>query len=160
MKTTRRNFVKTTGLVTGAACLGMSGICSCSMMEGISDTPSIPASAIQLNGNKLTILLDGANGLKEPGGKGKLSLKPDNNAENELKLIVIHPEAGTYLVFEDHCTHGGRELNYKHQSKQLICSSFGHSKYNLSGEVLSGPAEGDLKTFHFEKTGDRLVIDI
>jgi Rieske Fe-S protein len=130
------------------------------MMEGVSNTPSIPASAIHVDENKFTIMLDAANGLKEIGGKGKLAVTPDGNEQNLLKLIVVHPEKDSYLVFADKCTHGGRELNYKHKDNQLVCSSFGHSTYDLKGRVLSGPAPRSLASFKSELKENQLIITV
>jgi hypothetical protein len=65
MKTNRRSFIKTAGIIAGTTCIAGAGFCSCSMMEGVSNTPSIPASAIHVDENKFTIMLVAAKGLKE-----------------------------------------------------------------------------------------------
>ncbi len=158
MKTNRRKFIKSAGILAGSACLATSGLCSCSMMEGVSNTPAIPATAVQMVGDLLTIMLDAVNGLKAIGGKGKLTIAKNNGSGDELKLIIVHPEKDVYKVFADSCTHGGRELNYKNNEKHLICSSFGHSTYDLNGNVLSGPAPSQLKQFESTLKDNQLII--
>lgn len=160
MKTNRRSFIKTAGIIAGSTCIAGAGFCSCSMMDSVSNTPSIPASAIHVDENKLTIILDAANGLKEIGGKGKLAVPPDGDEQNLVKLIVVHPEKDSYMVFADKCTHGGRELNYKPNNRHLVCSSFGHSTYDLEGNVLSGPAPRKLSPFKSELKENQLIITI
>lgn len=160
MKTNRREFIKTAGIIAGTSCLAASGLCSCSMIEGVSNTPAIPATAIHQEGDVITIMLDAANGLKSIGGKGKLSVIKNNAVDNPMKLIVVHPERDVYKVFADKCTHGGRELNYKDNDKQLICSSFGHSKYDLNGNVLGGPAPRKLDVFDAIVENNQLKISI
>ena len=129
-------------------------------MAGVSNTSAIPDVAIQLDGNLLTIMLEAANGLTAIGGKGKLSVAKTNGNDEELKLIVVHPKKDVYKVFADKCTHGGRELNYKNNEKQLICSSFGHSRYDLNGEVVDGPAPNRLKEFQATIKDKQLIINI
>jgi Rieske Fe-S protein len=156
MTSTRRDFLKTLGIVTVCACAGMSGLSSCSMIKGVSGTEPIPDDAWQLQNNTITIDLNRSACLAEPGGAGKLSVNTGD--EKPLKLIVLHRAAGKFKVFSDCCTHGGRELNYLHEEERLQCSSFGHSEFNLKGLAVKGPAEGPLAIYPCTKNGDLLNI--
>ncbi|MFW5656473.1 MAG: ubiquinol-cytochrome c reductase iron-sulfur subunit [Bacteroidota bacterium] len=90
-------------------------------------------------------------------GCGKTNLT--HQVEN-LKVIVVRKGDGTYLAFADSCSHGGRELNYDVEDEVLKCSSFGHSTYDMSGNVLSGPAPTKLKMFATQQQGEMLHITL
>jgi nitrite reductase/ring-hydroxylating ferredoxin subunit len=155
METTRRDFLKSMGLATVCACTGLAGFNSCSMIKGVSSTPALAPDAWQWDGSNLTIFLDKADNLRKIGNAGKLTIA----GEDEIKIIVVHYQAGKYKAFSDRCTHGGRELNYKHEEAQLQCSSFGHSSFKLTnGQVIKGPAEGPLAIYPVETDSDILTI--
>ncbi len=157
MQTNRRDFLKTMGVATVCACTGLATLNGCKMIRGVSSTAAIPVDSYHLTGNELTIDLSKADCLKHPGGAGKLSL--DN--EDEVKVIIVHHEPGKYKAFSDHCTHGGRELNYKHEDKILQCSSFGKSTFKLTnGHVIKGPAEGPLSIYPIQVVNTSLKLTI
>ncbi len=157
MKTSRRDFLKTAGILTVCACTGVAGFNSCSMIKGVSKTTPIPSEAITRNGNLLTIDLQQSAFLQITGRAGKLNLRD----EDQTKIIVVHHHPGEYKAFSDRCTHGGRELNYLHEKEQLQCSSFGHSAFKLTnGHVIKGPAEGPLAIYPLSKSGNTLQIQL
>jgi cytochrome b6-f complex iron-sulfur subunit len=155
METNRRDFIKTMGVATMCACTGI-GVSGCSMFMGVSDTPVIPEKNFHLSDQKLILDLTRTDCLKEAGTAGKLTLQ---QAEEEIKIIIVHHEPGQYKAFADKCTHGGRELNYQQKEALLQCSSFGHSTFRLeNGSVIKGPAEDALTLFPTEINDDMLWV--
>jgi cytochrome b6-f complex iron-sulfur subunit len=155
METNRREFIKTMSVVTVCACTGLTGLSGCSMFMGVSDTAVIPEETFTLLGDNLELDLDKIECLKQPGGAGKIKLQ----AEEEIKLIIVHHEEGHYKAFADKCTHGGRELNFNHKDAQFKCSSFGHSTFRVSGgEVIKGPAEEALKSYPVIVQEEKLIV--
>ncbi len=76
------------------------------------------------------------------------------------RVLVIHGEDGAYYAFCNKCKHGGRRLDPASDPGALQCCSVGQSKYNLDGEVLSGPAKGTLIRFPLECVEGKLIISI
>jgi Rieske Fe-S protein len=129
------------------------------MFSGVSATPEIFPDALHVENGNLIIDLNQAGSLKEPGGSGKLTIVDPVNGE-KIKIIVIHPGDGEYIAFADRCTHGGRELNYLHDNRQLKCSSFGQSTFTLQGEVVKGPAKEPVEIFELQVNRDLININI
>jgi nitrite reductase/ring-hydroxylating ferredoxin subunit len=155
METNRREFIKQVGIATACTCAGITMISGCSMIKGVSDTAEIPQEYFHFSDHKLTIDLTGCDCLKPVGGAGKLSIE----ADEKIKILIVHYEQGEFKVFSDSCTHGGRELNYNHKEAILQCSSFGHSTFRFNdGNVIKGPAEASLKIYPAEKEDNRLVV--
>ncbi len=157
LKTNRRDFLKTFGVATVCACTGMAGMNACSMIRGVSQTPVIPEGTYALEGNLLTFDLEMIDCLQETGGSGKLSLMHEGD---EVKLLIIHHESGSFKAFSDRCTHAGRELNYQHGEEKIQCSSFGKATYGLNGRVKKGPAEGPLAIYPAVLKENQLIINI
>lgn len=155
----RREFLKTLGLTAVCTCGGMMVLDGCAMFKGVSAVPVVPREALSVEGNRLMIDLRKTNDLLITGGAAKLSL-PGDDGTVIYKMIIIRPAENEYRVFGDHCTHGGRELNYRHNESKLECSSFGHSTFDLNGQVTGGPAKAPLAryTYHIEK--DILTIQL
>ena len=156
MNTNRRDFIKTFGIATVCACTGIAGFNSCSMIKGVSKTATIPEDSYRVEDNKLILDLNRIECLSDVGGAGKLSF---TSSDDEIKIIVLHHEAGKYKAFSDRCTHGGRELNYKHSEETLQCSSFGRSTFKLTnGHVIKGPAEGPLAVYPLQIVNNTLIV--
>jgi nitrite reductase/ring-hydroxylating ferredoxin subunit len=129
------------------------------MITGTSKVQVAPDRSYRLQGGKIVMTLSKIDVLDRPGGAVKfaVSVKPDTDP---VKILVVRPDEETFVVFEDRCTHGKRELNYRHDVKLLECSSFGHSKFDLSGKVLEGPAKGPLLLYPFERQGNELFVKV
>jgi Rieske Fe-S protein len=154
----RREFIKTTGagLVIGCTC--GAGINSCTMFSGISNTPVAPADSYHISPeNVLEINLSKLPELSNKGGSVKLTINPDGQ---EKKLLVFNTGRNKYKTFLNSCTHGGQELEYKHNKNIVQCVSFGHSKYDLQGNVLSGPAPEPVLIFETTTKNGQLHIQL
>lgn len=129
------------------------------MITGTSEVKQAPEGSYWLREGKLVMALSNIGALDKPGGAVKLAVSVTPSAD-PVKLLVVRPDDKTFLAFRDRCTHGNRELNYRHEAKLLECSSFGHSKFDLRGKVLKGPAAASLSLYSCEKQDNELVVKI
>ena len=157
MNTSRRDFLTKVGTISLCTCTGLMGINACSMIKGISEVPLLPDEAFTYSESELTVDLSKTSLLDNVGNAAKTSV---SFANDELKLIIIQNDNDNYVVFSDKCAHGGRELNYLDHKKILQCSSFGHSEYNLDGQVLKGPAKNPLSVYIVKKENQLLRISL
>ena len=75
-----------------------------------------------LNNGQVKIQLDDVPKLKEKGYGVKFKVfGPDK----EIKIVLVHANDDHFYVFENKCTHGGRELEYKAGDEIMRCTSFG-----------------------------------
>jgi Rieske Fe-S protein len=118
--------------------------------------PSVPLEAARTLQNKLVIDLARVPSLAAVGGSAKWS---SSEADNKKVYIVRSGEAH-FDAFLNHCTHLGRELEYRHDEKRLRCVSYGHSEFDMEGHVLGGPATGSLTKLRVEETNGSLEIAI
>ena len=77
--------------------------------------------------------------------------------KSKLKVLIIHSNSG-YKAFENRCTHGGMELKYLTDTEELRCTSFGHSRFDLNGNVRKGPASKNLKILKLSQEDQSLII--
>ncbi len=158
MTINRRKFLKISSAAAVCSCIGVTGINGCSMIKGASSVPAAPFESFSITDSKVILKLSKIESLKKVGQAVKFIVRDQQDAE--LKIIVIHSEESRYKAFLDSCTHGGRELNYEHDEKKFICSSFGHSQFDLDGTRLKGPAEKPLTEFVCGLENDVIFIQI
>ena len=154
----RRSFFSAAGGGFAWACAGsIAG--GCSMVTGTSDVKLAPGESYALEEGRLVLTLARVSALDKPGGAIKLVVAARPGAD-PVKVLVVRPDEETLIAFEDRCTHGKRELNYRHQERRLECSSFGHSRFDLRGKVLKGPAGAPLAVFPSAVRDGKLVIEV
>jgi nitrite reductase/ring-hydroxylating ferredoxin subunit len=151
----RNKFLRTGSALVVCSCCGSTVLNGCKAISGNSDTIFAPEQSFSVKGNILRLKLDKIPALKEAGSSVQLDV-----ADNGKNLIIIHESDNEYKAFEDKCTHGGRELEYKTDEKVLRCVSFGHSEFDIEGRVTKGPAEADILTFPTTLDNNELFIDI
>ncbi|HEY3874253.1 MAG TPA: Rieske (2Fe-2S) protein [Candidatus Kapabacteria bacterium] len=126
----RREFLKRTGIVLGAASLsGMLAeiLASCSSSTSVTvthGTRSIDISSLTTNGQ---YLLD-------------QTVKPDGTP-----ILVIRQSAMNYTALSMLCTHEGCQVNSP-SNGSIYCGCHG-SRFNLQGQVVNGPASSPLKSY-------------
>ena len=152
MNQTRRTFLKAGGGVLICTCAGVNEA-GCSMISGKSNMPKVPPDASHVSDNKLVIDLTQVPALAVVGGSAKLV-----PTGSDKKVCIVRSDDNHFKAFINRCTHGGRELEYRHNEKKLRCVSFGHSEFDLEGRKLGGPAKGDLTKLAVTRTGDSLEI--
>ncbi|MBW6534793.1 MAG: Rieske (2Fe-2S) protein [Mariniphaga sp.] len=72
-------------------------------------------------------------------------------------IIVIRSGENSYIALSKVCTHQGCTVTYSHTNNQLPCPCHG-SVFSLTGSVVEGPANTNLKTYSVKKEGDILTI--
>jgi cytochrome b6-f complex iron-sulfur subunit len=149
----RRAFLETTAGVVLISC-GCSG---CSAFSGVSDMDELTSDLMLLNNGEVKIQLDDVPKLKEKGYGMKFKV---SGPENDIKIVLVHANDDQFYALENKCTHMGRELQYKAGDEIMRCTSFGHSKYELDGDRVKGPAKNDLKTFPVAADQNEIVITI
>lgn len=149
----RRLFIKSSGATVAATCLCGAGFNACTMIQGVSSMTTIPVTSYTIDGNHLIIKLDQVPDLAKIGGSAKL-------ASADHKIAIVKISELEFMVFENRCSHGGRELNYLADQQKIQCTSFGKSRYNLDGEVEKGPAPSPIKLYDSFKEAEQLTIFI
>lgn len=151
----RNEFLKAGSALVVCSCCGTTVLNGCKAISGNSDTYVAPDHSFSLNGNTLRVILDQIPVFKDVGSSAQLDL-----TTKDRNLIIIHESINVYKTFEDKCTHGGRELEYKSGDKVLRCVSIGHSKFDTNGNVIKGPAKDDIRTFPTILDNEELFIDL
>lgn len=135
MSLTRRAFLTTAG---GTACACVAGVSTAGCGFGVSKAPLISTGFSESQG-RLLLELGQVGHLAAIGGSVKVT------ATSGLKVCIVRASNNEYTAFENRCAHGGQELEYQPDKRELRCTSFGHSRYDLQGNVLRGPAKGPLR---------------
>ena len=126
----RREFLKQTGIALGAATLAGSlseilASCSSSTSPNVTHgTTTVNISALTSDGQ---FLVDS-------------TVSPDGTP-----ILVIRQNATTYTALSMLCTHQGCQVNSP-SGGTISCPCHG-SKYNLQGDVITGPAPSPLKSY-------------
>ena len=151
----RREFLKTSGAIVVCACAG-SSTSACKMISGVSDTPTAPSGSYQVSDSEVMLDLNKVSVLDKVGASIKIEI--ENEKHHPLKIIVARVGSSEYIAFSNKCTHGERELEYEHNSRSFTCVSFGHSKFDIKGVVLDGPAEKPVQLFPVSLSDNKLQI--
>ncbi|MFC1558473.1 ubiquinol-cytochrome c reductase iron-sulfur subunit [candidate division KSB1 bacterium] len=152
----RRDFLKISKTAVVCTCLG-AGFNGCKMVSGVSGTASAPDGSFSKKKSNIILDLSKTPVLKVTGGVVKLKLE---NNYDEIKIIVINSGINSYKAFADKCTHMGRELEYYPKEAKLTCVSFGHSQFDLDGNVLKGPASDRLKIYPVKLESNKIIIKV
>lgn len=125
-------------------------------VTGVGATPSIAADAYSVGtDSSIRIRLEKVPELAGVGGAVKIV---DANLKDAL--IVIRETEDAFVVASIRCTHRGVEVEYRPEQKCLQCASLGGSQFKITGEKISGFAEGPLKTYPASREDGMLVIRI
>jgi nitrite reductase/ring-hydroxylating ferredoxin subunit len=154
----RRTFIKNAALGTTAVCTCGAGLNSCAMFTGISNVPEAPPGSYRKSSGEIIVDLSKIPQLANEGSNVKFTA--GNGTEGPLKLQVSRLANGNLLAYHNVCPHGQRELEYLPKKDIIRCVSVSHSKYNLKGEVIGGPAPGPIKIYPFRQEGKSLIIKI
>ena len=137
----RRKFIKSCCITTVGITVGGSILQSCG---------SIYYASVSHEANRLIIkkseFLNSKN--KE---RPFVLIKPDNS---EFP-ICVYKIKDTYVASLLKCTHRGCELNVGGGIYSCPCHG---SEFSVSGKLLEGPAEDDLKTFKIETDNEHIYI--
>lgn len=147
MTISRRLFIAT-GAVTWASLSGLLGCGGTSKMTQL-------FSGFRISGEKLVLDLAAAPALAPVGGAIKLKLDAAPG-----KISVVHVAPDQYLAFVNRCTHGGVEIDYRHDEKALACTSCHGGRFDLAGKVLAAPVKEPLRMLPVSVVGQTLEITL
>jgi Rieske Fe-S protein len=71
--------------------------------------------------------------------------------------ILIHTKEGEYKAFSAICTHLTCTIIYEGDSESLYCPCH-NGRFDLSGNVISGPPPSPLETYKVEKRGEEIIV--
>jgi cytochrome b6-f complex iron-sulfur subunit len=124
-------------------------------LAGICRTQPLSPDMWDLHGSKITIDLNNAPELGNPGGAVLLQGK----GLRVPVLVVRTPDRG-YLCIENRCTHMGRKLDPEPDGQTLRCCSVNHSTFDYQGNKLTGPAKGPIPVYRYEEDHGSLIIKL
>lgn len=156
MSLSRREFVKLVGTSVVCVCTGALGTSGCAG-DPTATTPLAPGGSYRVQDGRVYLLLSEVGVLLGVGGAVKFTLADPDGSER--KVIVVRPGEADYRAFANACTHNGKELNYLHTEGLLACCGRS-SRFDLSGEVVHGPAEETLPSYPVWHEGKDLVVGI
>ncbi|WKK79577.1 Rieske (2Fe-2S) protein [Marivirga arenosa] len=139
----RRDFLKKAGGFAVMSMFGLSFFTSCSdendpTPDNNSSNPTDGGNTtegIQIDGNTITIDLTVIDELNSNGGWVLIE---------EAQTLVVND--GEIKALTSVCTHSGCDKDWSLQGGNFVCSCHG-SVFTTDGEVVSGPANGDLQKF-------------
>lgn len=143
----RRNFIKK----TCTACLSVSVLSV--MASGCMTTHYISG---KMGKDGITINKDDFK-IKQKGGTSFSSFIIVRNDALKFPVCVYRISDHQYYALWMRCTHQGAELQAS--GDVLQCSAHG-SEFNNKGQVKTGPANTNLKTFPVSVINDELFIDM
>lgn len=108
---------------------------------------------------------DASNNQNKNTGSGEIdlnssdfsSLKSVGGFAYKGDIIIIRSGETSYIALSKICTHQGCTVSYNPTSNELPCPCHG-SKFDTSGNVLQGPASGNLKKYTVTVVGNTLKI--
>ena len=104
---------------------------------------------------KIEVDLARAAELGEPGGA--IRLEGSGLAD---RVLVLKAEDGACHAFINKCSHAGRRLDPLPGEDLVECCSVGKSRYDYTGERLSGSAKKAIKPLQVEEQAGKLIISL
>lgn len=96
----------------------------------------------------------------EPLSIPKVDIPPGSSREvvfQNTPVIVINREGEGYVALSRVCTHLGCLVKYDTNEKLLICPCHA-GKFDLSGNVVSGPPPSPLRQYPVRVEGEQILI--
>ena len=118
-------------------------------------TPTAPPDSTSFEGGRVEIDLAKAKALRPAGGSVKIV-----NPERGVDIIVAHVAKKQFAAWDRACTHGGVQVTYDPEHRTVMCTSWGHSEFDLQGNVLRGSAREPLRAYRVVLSDNRLLIDL
>ncbi len=158
MKITRREFFNKT--IQGAAIITLPSILG-SIIEGCgSNSNPVSASSSNLQtiqatpkNNVISLNIDSSSPLSTVGSAVLLQFSNGN-------ILVDRPTQDSFNSLSAICTHQGCLITgFDSGNKSFVCPCHG-SKFNLSGQVINGPAQRALPQYQTQFNNNQLTIII
>lgn len=139
----------------GVVGLAAAGLCVCVLSGCLKKdkTTIIPAKALVIKPDRVVVDVKRVSVLQKVGGSAKIV-----HPKLKEQIIIVHPSEARYLALSGLCTHRGKPLMYHHQSLELRCINFGHSRFGMDGALIKGPAKRSLKVYRTLYLGGKLEV--
>lgn len=72
-------------------------------------------------------------------------------------IYVVRTAQSSYIALSPYCTHQGCAVNYNSSTKQFDCPCHG-GKFDINGNVVSGPPPSPLGQYQVTQNGTTLTI--
>jgi cytochrome b6-f complex iron-sulfur subunit len=119
---------------------------------GLGALLALPTVAASAEGGKVAIPLAKLEVLKSVGGSVVLKLKG--------KLVLLVRDSATSVrAFNPLCTHRECVVAYDSGEKKIKCPCHG-SRFDLSGQVVHGPASRPLASYLAELAGEQVIVTL
>lgn len=129
---------------------------SCQACAALALAPAIVSLEGCASGAKMLTVENGVLAMPvDTLGKGNTAVVGGQGLAN--KLLVVRRADGTYTALELLCPHKQGPLS---QVKDGLECDWHHSRFDLEGKVLNGPAKTNLKTYPVEASGDVLRVKV
>jgi nitrite reductase/ring-hydroxylating ferredoxin subunit len=76
------------------------------------------------------------------------------------RVLVLKAEDGAFHAFINKCSHAGRRLDPLPGQALVECCSVGKSRFDCTGERLSGSAKQAIKPLQVEEQAGKLIISL
>lgn len=123
-------------------------------LSGVSQVDLLAADAWAFSDGVLSIELNRVPALAETAS----AVRVEDEALPE-RVLVIHAHDGDFYAYRNACSHGGRRVDLQDDGT-LKCTSFGESRYEADGAVISGPAPEPLTTYPIAHEGGVVRVTI
>ena len=143
----RNEFIKQCGF----ACLGAVGLST--IVQSCSTTRQLTAPVVN---NQLVIPLSAFRTGKSKGDQLRRFVVAHNEQLN-YPLVIYRETDDTYTALLLRCSHQYNELNVN--GELLTCPAHG-SEFDAKGNVVSGPAENKLRSFHTTHDNQNIYIQL
>jgi cytochrome b6-f complex iron-sulfur subunit len=124
-------------------------------LAGICRTKPLEPRYWETDGSSVTVRLDDITELGQPGDAVYLT-----GRDLQVPILIVRTHDEGFVCVENRCTHMGRKLDPQADGRTLRCCSVSHSKFDYSGNKLSGPAKGPVKVYSSQVNNGKLVIQL
>lgn len=145
----RRAFIRKAGAFAAMSAFGLGFFTSCGSDEDPSPVaPTPPGKGVDVSGSTITIDLSENPGLAQAGGWMLII---------QAQVLVVNTGNNTFNALTSVCTHSACDRNWSFASNVFTCNCH-VSRFDIEGNVISGPATRNLRSFATALNGDTLTI--
>ena len=118
--------------------------------------PPVDNGCWNYENGKLVVDLSRTPELSSPNGAVRIE-KAGNLPD---RILIFKSDDGEYHAMRNQCAHAKRRLDPVPGAEQVQCCSVGKSTYDYEGNVVSGMAGGDVRTYPVTLEDGKLVITL
>jgi len=111
---------------------------------------TLPTSLVRAK--KVALSINNAEDLKKVGGSALLKIKDQD-------VLFVRDSEESIRAINPMCTHKKCKVAFKSEDRKLHCKCH-KSAFELSGEVLSGPAKLPLQVYEATLSNDKIILTL